>query len=61
MKTPDLTLRQVRCFLERVMGIEPTQPAWKAGILTIELHPHITLTILTKIYRSVNINRRKSV
>lgn len=21
------------------MGIEPTQPAWKAGILTIELHP----------------------
>ena len=25
--------------LERVMGIEPTQPAWKAGILAIELHP----------------------
>lgn len=23
------------------MGIEPTQPAWKAGILAIELHPHI--------------------
>ena len=22
------------------MGIEPTQPAWKAGILAIELHPH---------------------
>lgn len=21
------------------MGIEPTQPAWKAGILAIELHP----------------------
>ena len=27
--------------LERVMGIEPTQPAWKAGILAIELHPQI--------------------
>ncbi len=27
--------------LERVMGIEPTRPAWKAGILAIELHPHI--------------------
>ena len=26
--------------MERVMGIEPTQPAWKAGILAIELHPH---------------------
>ena len=23
------------------MGIEPTRPAWKAGILAIELHPHI--------------------
>ena len=22
-------------FLERVMGIEPTQPAWKAGILPL--------------------------
>ena len=27
--------------MERVMGIEPTQPAWKAGILAIELHPHL--------------------
>ena len=25
--------------MERVMGIEPTRPAWKAGVLTIELHP----------------------
>ena len=23
------------------MGIEPTQPAWKAGILAVELHPHL--------------------
>ena len=27
--------------MERVMGIEPTRPAWKAGILAIELHPHV--------------------
>ncbi len=23
------------------MGIEPTQPAWKAGILAVELHPQL--------------------
>ncbi len=33
--------KQVLYFLERVMGIEPTQPAWKAGILAVELHPQI--------------------
>ena len=34
--------RPLKCGLtmERVMGIEPTRPAWKAGILAIELHPH---------------------
>ena len=26
---------------KRVMGIEPTYPAWKAGCSTIELHPHV--------------------
>ena len=31
------------------MGIEPTRPAWKAGILAIELHPHsYDLSILTQ-------------
>ncbi len=30
-----------RHILERVMGIEPTQSAWKAEILAIELHPQI--------------------
>ena len=25
--------------MERMMGIEPTYPAWKAGVLAIELHP----------------------
>ena len=49
--------------MERVMGIEPTQPAWKAGILAIELHPRFaTVIILSKIRCNVNIlfaeNRR---
>ena len=25
--------------MERVTGIEPASPAWKAGALAIELHP----------------------
>ena len=41
--------------LERVMGIEPTQPAWKAGILTIELHPQTTFSILANKMQKVNI------
>ena len=32
------------------MGIEPTRPAWKAGILTIELHPLIFRATLIIIY-----------
>ena len=28
------------------MGIEPTQSAWKAEILAIELHPHTVLNYL---------------
>ena len=31
------------------MGIEPTRPAWKAGILAIELHPHLNI-----IYNNTN-------
>ena len=27
--------------VERVMGIEPTSPAWKAGILAVEQHPRV--------------------
>ena len=39
------------------MGIEPTQPAWKAGILAIELHPHMcgTQYILPHQFLKVNI------
>ena len=28
-------------IMERVTGIEPASPAWKAGALTIVLHPHM--------------------
>ena len=61
IRTPDPLLRrqllyptelQAHHLVERVMGIEPTRPAWKAGILAIELHPHGALTagyILTHI------------
>ena len=29
------------------MGIEPTRPAWKAGILAIELHPQTVTTVIS--------------
>ena len=38
--------------MERVMGIEPTRPAWKAGILTIELHPLIFRATFDIIYNN---------
>ena len=41
-RTPDLLLRRQLLYpaellarVERVMGIEPTRPAWKAGILPL--------------------------
>ena len=41
-RTPDPLLRrqllyppELRALMERVMGIEPTRPAWKAGILPL--------------------------
>ena len=40
--------------LERVMGIEPTRPAWKAGILAIELHPQATCVIISWLAGFVN-------
>ena len=30
-----LSYKRMRKKMERVMGIEPTQPAWKAGILPL--------------------------
>jgi hypothetical protein len=41
--------------MERVMGIEPTQPAWKAGILPLNYtRVSATLIILTNHRRFVN-------
>ena len=41
-RTPDPLLRrqllyppELQALMERVMGIEPTRPAWKAGILPL--------------------------
>ncbi len=41
-RTPDLLLRrqllypaELLAYMERVMGIEPTRPAWKAGVLPL--------------------------
>ena len=41
-RTPDLLLRrqllyptELLAHMERVMGIEPTRPAWKAGVLPL--------------------------
>ena len=42
MLYPAELLAQIKENMERVMGIEPTRPAWKAGILAIELHPRIS-------------------
>ena len=53
-RTPDLLLRrqllyppelQTHIKLERVMGIEPTQPAWKAGILPLNYTRIATLIL----------------
>ena len=51
-RTPGLLLRRQLLYptellaqiykLERVTGIEPASPAWKAGALAIVLHPHRT-------------------
>ena len=52
---------ELSAHMERVMGIEPTQPAWKAGILAVELHPHLCfcsqladLFIISKMSKYVN-------
>ena len=34
-------LSMQRKLLERVTGIEPVYPAWKAGALADVLHPHM--------------------
>ena len=51
IRTPDLLLRRQLLYptellarVERVMGIEPTRPAWKAGILPLN-YTRMTLVI----------------
>ena len=36
--------------LERVTGIEPASPAWKAGALAIVLHPRAPSTQIVSLY-----------
>ena len=47
-RTPDLLLRRQLLYpaellarVERVTGIEPASPAWKAGALAVVLHPRM--------------------
>ena len=35
VRSNQLSYRPINIFLERVMGIEPTLPAWKAGVLPL--------------------------
>ena len=50
-------------LMERVTGIEPVYPAWKAGALADVLHPHLRLTpstlykyYITDFQKSQNLN-----
>ena len=51
---------EVTAILERVMGIEPTRPAWKAGILPLNytrmggVFSHISFSILSYFFPAVN-------
>ena len=70
IRTPGLLLRRQLLYpaelqahiLERVAGIEPARPAWKAGILPLnytriflfDVLPHISSFIITRIYQNVN-------
>ena len=45
--------------MERVMGIEPTQPAWKAGILAFELHPQGRISTLDSLAQFVKQRKQK--
>ena len=52
--------------MERVTGIEPASPAWKAGALAIVLHPRlpseeiVSLVIIPFWRNFVNINSKKN-
>lgn len=40
LSPPRLPIPPLR-HMERVTGIEPASPAWKAGALAVVLHPHM--------------------
>ena len=75
-RTPGLLLRRQLLYpaellahkkVERVTGIEPASPAWKAGALAIVLHPRlpseeiVSLVIIPFWRNFVNINSKKTV
>ena len=45
-----LSYWRVSVKLERVTGIEPASPAWKAGALAIVLHPRAPSTQIVSLY-----------
>ena len=70
IRTPDTRLRRPLLYptelqahstlfnkeVERVMGIEPTRPAWKAGILPLNytrILPFVTFASTTLVYNSI--------
>ena len=62
-----LSYWRVSVKLERVTGIEPASPAWKAGALAIVLHPRlpseeiVSLVIIPFWRNFVNINSKKTM
>ena len=57
-RTPDPLLRrqllyppELQALMERVMGIEPTRPAWKAGILPLNYTRISTYSGTVSLYR----------
>ena len=61
-RTPDPLLRrqllyppELQAHMERVMGIEPTRPAWKAGILPLNYTRMGTAVYLTSALVSYHI------
>ena len=58
-------MREQPC-MERVMGIEPTRPAWKAGILPlnytrIDVRSHKYLDIISQLIIFVNTFFQKNI
>ena len=75
IRTPDLLLRRQLLYptellarVERVMGIEPTRPAWKAGILPLnytrvlsqqQIYYHNTILLSRTFFENIGKNLYK--